>query len=908
MSLQSSSPDEYADRRARLAEVIAWRRVLEEREALEGNFRLFVDRAWPQIDPTPFQPCWAIDALCEHLQAVTDGKIRRLLVNFPPRCAKTNIASILWHGWTWARGPTSPLSGPQVRFLAGSYSLGLSLTIANKVRRLLRSPWYQHRWGGRFSLAEDQNTKTQFDLVIDGVAAGGRVTTSVGSTVLGIGGDIICFPEWQAVHTERGFVPIGRLVRERERVRVWSYDSQTGNLALKPIKGWFSNPGSPIVRVNLSDGSTFDCTPDHKVWTERGWVAAARLNARDLLPYPSLPDIRDGGFIDTKAPRQAPVALRGAQNFAHRLFRELCFLVAGAARPIVWLAQAIGNLGPRFAAADLFNSSGADSVTRRKGRGALSAQGNFCGSLSGKLGTGPAFMDGEGTVVFGVGDVVGTGTVFEIAKAWAAGVAVLMAHLLSRRARSNKSAHDELVHKNVVRSAVPHQADTRVPLVQRCPEYSGSGDPLSWFATNKSVWADGIVGEPRYRSPVSVRFIGHVGETFCLEVADYNTFLVGGGDIIVSNCVDDPHNTDPKEIEGSADREAALDWWREISTTRLNDPANNAIVVIMQRLHEEDVSGFILGGDTADDWTHLMIPMEYEPDRRCTTSIGWTDPRTKPGELMWPERFSASVIAQMKVGLGSYMASGRLQQSPAPTGGGIIKRHWWQLYDREEAIRQGVPVGSDLTAPLAYPSFSYIVASLDTAYTEDQENDPSALTVWGVWQDRYEVNRVMLITAWADWLELNPLVDKVAQTCRKYRVDRILVESKAAGMPVAQELRRLHQNVGHGLALNHKTKEKGEFGVQIVDPGRQDKVARGYAITPVFEAGLVYAPDKDWAEKVIDECAKAPKGAHDDLFDTTTQAIRHLRVARIIELPGEVQLAQEQLGQHRSVEKPLYAV
>src|SRR5262249_48011286 len=145
-----------------------------------------------------------------------------------------------------------------------------------------------------------------------------------------------------------------------------------------------------------------------------------------------------------------------------------------------------------------------------------------------------------------------------------------------------------------------------------------------------------------------------------------------GGDIII---IDDPHNT--MMIESEAERENVLRWWKELSGTRLNDPKRAAIVVIMQRLHEEDVSGAILGSN--QDWCHLMIPMQYDSGRHCVTSLGWQDPRgfdedgdplidpatreplganaalalhKRDGSLMWPERFGAAEVERIKACLG----------------------------------------------------------------------------------------------------------------------------------------------------------------------------------------------------------------------------------------------------------------
>ena len=153
---------------------------------LETDFNAFVTTAWPIIDPSEYRPNWATEALADHLSAVTQGQVSRLLVNFPPRGGKTNICSILWLAWTWCRRQHTFHSGPGVRFLAGSYGLRLTLENANKTRRLIESDWYRKLWP-HISIRPDQNTKESFDIV----GGGNRASTSVGGSLLGLGGDII---------------------------------------------------------------------------------------------------------------------------------------------------------------------------------------------------------------------------------------------------------------------------------------------------------------------------------------------------------------------------------------------------------------------------------------------------------------------------------------------------------------------------------------------------------------------------------------------------------------------------------------------------------------------------------------------------------------------------------------------
>lgn len=175
------------DKLKALHEKIALYGKLEQRELCEESLSAFLQNAWPFIESSEYQTCWAVDAMCDHLEAVTLGHIPRLLINVPPRCTKTTLCSIVFPAWTWARSEINYLSGPQVQFLCASYGHTLSLDSSNKSRRLLYSPWYQERWGSRFGLREDQNNKDHFETT----AGGARISTSVGGSLLGRGGAIL---------------------------------------------------------------------------------------------------------------------------------------------------------------------------------------------------------------------------------------------------------------------------------------------------------------------------------------------------------------------------------------------------------------------------------------------------------------------------------------------------------------------------------------------------------------------------------------------------------------------------------------------------------------------------------------------------------------------------------------------
>lgn len=565
-AIPTISPNETNPQWIALRDKIQSWHIAETREICEGNLLEFVKASWSSIDSHPFVSCWAVDAMVDHLEAVSMGHIKRLLVNVPPRCSKTSIFSIIYPAWTWARSEVSFWSGPQVKFLCASYNHSLSLNSSNKMRRLLFSPWYQALWPNKITLQPDMDTKAQFD----NTAGGSLIATSVGGSLLGLGGDVIICDD---------------------------------------------------------------------------------LN-------------------NTEKPNQK------------------------------------------------------------------------------------------------------------------------------------------------------------------------------------------------------------------------------------------------KTMDTAADREKSANFWSEVSTTRLNDQRMSALINVQQRTNENDVSGIILDGE--EDFVHLMIPMRYDERRHCVTVTlpqyddddPWQDPRTVDGELMWEKRFGEKEVSRMEATLGPYMASGRLQQSPSPKGGGILKRDWWQLWGPEEARLYGLEWNG---ARKEFPEFELVVGSLDTSYGLKEENDYNALTIWGIWVDRNKNRRAMLAFAWNKRVPLhgkvisaNPgeskinfeqrqkeewgLVEWVADTCKRYRVKRLLIEDKTRGRDVAEEINRLYV--------------RENWGVELIQP-QGDKVARTHSIVPLFTDNAIWAPDTRWSDAVLTQCMRFPKDAHDDMHDTVTQFLNWARENGVLVRADEVSAATEDDAKYR---------
>lgn len=302
--------------------------------------------------------------------------------------------------------------------------------------------------------------------------------------------------------------------------------------------------------------------------------------------------------------------------------------------------------------------------------------------------------------------------------------------------------------------------------------------------------------------------------------------------------LDDPISADSANSE--AKLEAVRIAFTETLPTRINSD-KSAIVVVMQRLNEKDVSGIILSMGLP--YVHLCIPMRFESHRRCVTSIGWQDPRTYDGELMFPERFSEETVKELEKTLGTYGTAGQLQQRPAPRGGGILKQEWLRYYT-------------------VLPSLEYRFIIADTAQKTDTKNDYSVFQCWArsvtgqavlidQLRGKWEAPE-LLINARAFW---NKHLNK-----HKTKLRGMYVEDKVSGTGLIQTLRR--------------------EGIPILSIQRnKDKYSRAMDAAPFIESGNVLLPqDEAWVSDFIKEYSTFPSAAHDDQLDPMFDAIHRVQI------------------------------
>jgi len=314
---------------------------------------------------------------------------------------------------------------------------------------------------------------------------------------------------------------------------------------------------------------------------------------------------------------------------------------------------------------------------------------------------------------------------------------------------------------------------------------------------------------------------------FRLATSVGGTLTGRGGDIII---IDDPLK--PDDATSEVKRSGANQWFSNTLLSRLDDKRVGAIVVVMQRVHIDDVTGFLLG--QSDEWEVLSFPAIAHSDEMIPTWNGQTYYRHS-GEALSPEREPLEVLDALKVQIGSDAFSAQYQQEPAPPGGAMVKRHWIKRYKE-------LPLASERL---------FTLQSWDTANKGGPENDFSACTTWTVARDK----KWYLVDVWRGRVDYPGLKERVLSLAKTWRPSRILVEDVGAGTSLVQEMK-------YQLS-----------GVIPVTP-KSDKVSRMAVASAKFEAGQALLPERaPWLADLEAELFVFPAARYDDQCDSISQAL-----------------------------------
>jgi predicted phage terminase large subunit-like protein len=321
-------------------------------------------------------------------------------------------------------------------------------------------------------------------------------------------------------------------------------------------------------------------------------------------------------------------------------------------------------------------------------------------------------------------------------------------------------------------------------------------------------------------------------------------FAVGVGGAVTGRganllIIDDPHSE--QDAMSDLALENAWDWYQGGPRTRLQP--GGAIVVVMTRWGTKDLTARLLKSQSnthADRWEVIEFPAILPS-----------------GTPLWPEFWKLEELEAVRSSLSVQKWNAMYQQQPTNDEGAILKREWWRRWLPENP-----------------PVVNYIIQSYDTAYSKKETADYSVITTWGVFYPTMDSgpNIILLDVTRGRW-DFPELKRIAKEEYRRWNPDNVLIEAKATGVTLQQELRRV------GIPVTMYTPGGRRAGT--------DKISRANSVAPVFEAGMVWAPERSWADELIEECAAFPNGDNDDMVDSTTQAIMRFRQGNFVSLSSD---------------------
>ena len=324
------------------------------------------------------------------------------------------------------------------------------------------------------------------------------------------------------------------------------------------------------------------------------------------------------------------------------------------------------------------------------------------------------------------------------------------------------------------------------------------------------------------------------GEYFAIGVGGA---LAGrGADLFI---IDDPHSEQDAKTGRADVFLPAWEWFQSGPLQRLMP--GGAIIVVMTRWSKLDLTGQIVNqmekNEDVDPWEVVEFPAIKDD-----------------GTALWPDFWDVEELLAKKAALDIRYWNAQYMQKPTSEEGALIKREWWQIWDKDGP-----------------PNCEFTIMSLDAAQEANNRADYNALTTWGVFFNEETNNyNIILLNAVKKRMEFPELKKLVLEEYKEWEPDAFMVEKKSNGAALYQELRRM------GIPVGEFTPGKG-----------QDKISRVNAVSDLFNSGIVWAPDRRWAKEVIEECNDFPSGANDDLVDSTTLALMRFRQGGFIRLPND---------------------
>lgn len=732
-------------------------------------------------------------AICDALERVVIGKTKRLIINIPPRSGKTEIAVKMFI--SWAMGVF-----PDAQFIHTSYSKRLATSNAYGVRALMQHEYYKHLFPQtelEHGSAAKDDFRTTSGGIVYAVGAGGTIT---GYGAGGMDGRFKgCFAYGQMVDTEHGPARIGDIVKSGTPLRVWSYNDNTGEKDLKRVTRFWENGSNDLIEVVMSDGSTIRCTPDHEILTGAGWVSAIHL-AYTL-------NLIDGKACNSGRIRPTDTPVIGDVNDALAM---------------LWLAiplsvrESLRDTHPCLSGFYLPDDTDSNPIFFGEGFGVVAALEYLNNIFSGENGSRPPLKEGECSVPDSVLHIVGLSAIRQIAKGVIGGVPIKVPDLVLMGSFAYKLLSDEVGDIARGDDSIYRQADPKVTLpITRGFKRSGGVRPSDCTEVRNFVKPLGSSDS----FPVFVRYVGHVDSTFCLSVEDNKNFILTQNGAVVSNCiiVDDPHKAD--EATSEVMRQNTIDWFQTTLESRKNSP-ETPIVVIKQRLHENDLSGWLLAGGNGEKWECVKIPA-IDDD----------------GDSFWPEQFPLDMLRRLETA-NPYIFAGQYMQNPAPKTGGVFDAHKIEIIDALPAGISGKVRGWDLAATAKGGDWTAgVLLDVSGGFTY-------IVDIQRIRGSAHDVEQLLVSTAKQDGAGIEQSIPQDPGQAGKAQADYLS--------------KRL-------IGANFK------FSVES-----GDKATRASPFSAQVNAGNVKMLKAPWNNDILHELRSFPFGSHDDMIDGCSRAFNRI--------------------------------
>lgn len=333
-----------------------------------------------------------------------------------------------------------------------------------------------------------------------------------------------------------------------------------------------------------------------------------------------------------------------------------------------------------------------------------------------------------------------------------------------------------------------------------------------------------------------------------------------GADVFV---IDDPHSEQEAKTGNPHVFLSAWEWFQSGPLQRLMP--DGVIIVVMTRWSMMDLTGQLVNhmikNPDADQWEVVEFPAILDEGEENERSL-------------WPEFWPLEELKKKRAGMDTRYWSSQYLQNPTAEGAQIIKREWWQLWEKEDP-----------------PNCDYTIMSLDAAQEAHNRADYNAVTIWGVFfNEETNQNNIILLNAWKERMEFPELKRAMIKEYNDWEPDTFIVEKKSSGAALYQEFRAM------GIPVSEFTPSRGN-----------DKISRANSVADLFASGMVWAPtDRRWAQEVVQECSEFPVGTHDDYVDSTTQALIRFRKGGFISLPSDEK--DEYDSYQRFNKKAFYAI